>query len=297
MAVVYIDEAFVLDALADLFLLTVTARLAGTRPRWGRLLLASGIGGVYAAAALLPGWGFLSTAPVSIAMGVGIALAAFGGEADLFRPTVLFFAVSCGFAGLVMAMGPLWRDGTGPGRLVWPALVLVLMASLRRRGGRSLAVRSSVGGQISELTALWDSGNGLREDGLPVLVAGPGCIRLPEGAAAVLDGDRLRDPASAMGPLMRVAPGLRPRLAPYRAVGVDAGMLLTIESDWVEIDGARWPRLRVALSPTGLGEGHQALWGGPAGGQRREGGRRHVEDLGDVPGGGDGAPAGRHAVG
>ncbi|MBQ9348025.1 MAG: sigma-E processing peptidase SpoIIGA [Oscillibacter sp.] len=303
MTVVYIDEVFALNAAADGFLLLLTARLAGIAPRWGRYALAALAGGVYACGAALPG--FWSGGAVKCAAGVGLALVAFGREERLGRLTVLFFAVSCAFAGCVLAMGSLssgtglwmdggWTDGRwtdggltggalmdgglwtwggGLGLLACAALgtygvlAMVLRAAARRHTeARIVSVRVHVLGRTAELTALWDSGNGLREGGEPVLVISPTVLDLlfPPSAARLLTAERLRAPETLLEPLMRRYPALRPRLMPYRAVGVSSGLLLTVESGWVETGGVRRPGGRLALSPTELGSGFQALWGGEA---------------------------------
>lgn len=133
--------------------------------------------------------------------------------------------------------------------------------------GRLVPVRIAVDGKTAELTALWDSGNTLRDpvDGQPVLVVAPGSLRgiLPAAAARALHAGRLwHAPAELLAPLAEAAPELAPRLAPYRAVGVRGGLLVTVRSEWTQIGTQRHPGLRLALSPTALGDGYAALWGG-----------------------------------
>ena len=70
------------------------------------------MGGLYAAAAWLPGWDFLTAAPVKCAVGVGLCLIAFGREDKLARLTLLFFTVSCVLAGAVLALN-LFTGATG----------------------------------------------------------------------------------------------------------------------------------------------------------------------------------------
>ena len=329
MTVVYIDEIFALNAAADGFLLFLTARLAGIAPRWRRYAAAALIGGLYACGAALPG--FWDSGAVKCAAGVGLSLVAFGREERLGRLTALFFAVSCAFAGCVLAMGSLsggtvlplgggagllphggpsggtglwdglqgglqpegglltegelWTDGegglwTGGGLWNWGgglgllacaalgtygALAFALRAAARRHTeGRLMSVRVRLLGRTADLTALWDSGNGLREGGEPVLVISPAVLDLlfSTDAVRLLTPGRLRAPETLLESLMERFPALRPRLTPYRAVGVSSGLLLTVESEWVEAGGVRRSGARLALSPTELGSGFQALWGG-----------------------------------
>ena len=58
-------------------------------------------------------------------------------------------------------------------------------------------------------------------------------------------------------------------LLPFRSVGRRSGLLLAVRSDYVQVDGAAYPRTLVALSDGPLSDGgaYQALWGGM---ERRE---------------------------
>lgn len=295
MTVVYIDSVFVLNALMDYLLCLVTGRLAGIPLRRGRYLLAALAGGAYAAAVFLPGLGFLSAPAAKAAMGVLLALIAYGGEERLARLTLLLFTLSCALAGCVLALGVL-ADSAVPvvdgifytdvdvkvllvaAGAAYLVLTVVFRASAHHSlEGRLLAVRVCVGGRTAELTALWDSGNSLREPGKgrPVLVLAPGALDgvLPRSARQILTPEGLGRPAELVEPLMTAAPELRPRLLPYHAVGTRSGLLLTIRTDWVEIEGVRHMGTPAALAPTTLGAGYAALWGGEV----RKGGR-HEQD-------------------
>lgn len=290
MTVVYVDSVFVLNALMDYLLLLAAGRLAGVPLRRGRYILAALAGGAYAVAVFLPGGGFLAEPPAKLAAGAVLALLAFGGEEKLLRLTLLFFAVSSAMAGCVLALGLLSGGGipavngvfytdVDAGVLLTAAaaayavLAVVFRASARHGvSGRLLAARVCVSGRIVEMTALWDTGNALLEpgSGRPVLVVAPGGLdgALPREVRALLAPERLRSPADILEPLRRAEPGLRPRLIPYRAVGMAGGLLLAVRTDWAEIGGQRYSGLAAALSPTALGGGYTALWGG----EMKEGG-------------------------
>jgi len=286
--VIYIDSVFILNALMDYLLLLSAARLAGLPLRRGRYLLAALFGGAYAAAVFLPGLGFLGESPVKLAAGVLLSLIAYGGEEKLLRLTLLFFAVSCGMAGCVLGLGLLAGGGVPvvngifytnvdakalviSGTAAYAVLSLVFRAAAGHGvKGDLLRVRVSIGGRTAELTALWDSGSGLRStDGRAMLVTAPGALdsALPPAAGKLLTETGLRAPETVLEPLRAAAPELRPRLTPYRSVGTGTGLLLTIRTDWAEIDGIRYPGLTAALSPSALGTGYTALWGGGKGGR------------------------------
>ena len=104
MAEVYLDSVFVLNTAMDYFLCLLTARLAGIPLRRKRFLLAALLGGIYAAAVFLPGAAWLSAPAVKIAVGLLMALIAYGRAQRLFRLILLFWLVSCVMAGAVLGL-------------------------------------------------------------------------------------------------------------------------------------------------------------------------------------------------
>lgn len=281
---VYVDSVFVLNALMDYLLLLCTGRLAGVPLRRGRYALAAALGGAYAVAVFLPGCGFLSLLPAKAAAGVVLAVAAFGGEARLGRLMLLFLAVSCAMAGCVLGLGLLAGGGVPAARGVfytdvsakvlliaaaasYLVLTVVFRAAARHGlGGHLVPVRVCLEGRTAALTALLDTGSALRDPvtGAAVLVVSPGALdgALPPQVRTLLTPALLRFPPDLLEPAERAAPRLRWRLVPYRAVGVPEGLLLAVRSDWTEIGGERHAGLTVAFSPTALGPGYAALWGG-----------------------------------
>ena len=284
MTVVYADSVFLLNGAMDYVLFLVTARLAGIPLKRRRYALAALLGAFYAVSVFLPGVNFLSAFPAKLAVGVLLALVAFGGEEKLLRLVLLLFAVSCAMAGCVLALGLLagsrvpvsngifYTDVDAKILLIattvaYLVLTVVFRAAARHGvGGGLLSMTVCVGGKAVKLTALHDSGNSLRDPagGGAVLVVAPGVLNgvLPGSVGKLLTPELLRYPADLLEPLREAAPALRPRLLPYRAVGVPGGLLLTIRAEWVEVGGRRYEDAPVALSPTTLGTGYAALWGG-----------------------------------
>lgn len=285
MTVVYIDSVFLLNALADYLLVYAAAQLAGARLRRLRFLLAALLGGAYAVAVFLPGMGALSLPPVKVAAGVLVALAAYGGEPRFLRLTLLFFLASCAFAGCVLALG-LAAGRTVPmengvfytnvdakvllisAAAAYLVLTVVFRASARRSGVEGFLIPVTVAfcGGRAALTALCDTGNTLRDPvtGQPVLVASAeklGALWPPE-FGPLLTPQALRAPAQALERLAASgADAARFRLLPYSAVGVESGLLLAVRLDWAGVNGKRLERLLLALSPTSVGDGCDALWG------------------------------------
>ena len=283
MTVIYVDTLFLLNALVDYLLLLASARLAGEPLSRPRFLLGAALGGLYAAGIFLPGLGFLARPPCRLAAAVLMVLTAFWRSRRLLRQVVIFFALACAFGGGVLAIGLL--DGRGltlsAGVLssamdlkivllsaagCYAALSLVLRGAGRHTGpgGELRQVRLTLGERQTELTALVDTGNTLTDPatGRPVLVAEAGCLAPLLPAGVCLGPEALEDPAGALegleGPWRR-----RFRLLPYRAVGVERGLLLALRLDKVQVGGEDRGAMLAALSPTPVSDGgnHRALIG------------------------------------
>lgn len=265
---VYLDSVFALNAAIDYALCLLTARLSGIPLRRRRYLLAALLGGLYGATVFLPGLVWLSSPPVQTAVWLLMTLLAYGGEERWLRLTLLFALLSCLLAGAVLGLGMALRV-SGGGLLAVAAAALCLTLWLVFRAsvqngvqGKRLLFRLRVGGSIMSGTALWDTGNQLRDPvrGQPVLVLAPEKAR--QFLPPALRGVSFQDPAELLKLLQAHVPEWKPRLLPYRAVGRPSGLLVTVQAEWVELQGSRTGAVRVALSPTPLGEGCDALWGG-----------------------------------
>ena len=284
MTVIYVDTLFLLNALVDYLLLLAAARLAGEPLRRLRFALGGALGGLYAAALFLPGLAFLAHPLCRLAAAALMLVTAYGGSRRLLRQGLLFLALTCAFGGGVVAIGLLGNRGLTLGNGVFYSpldLKTVLLSAagcygglalvFRRigrhaaAGGELVSARLTLGGRAVTFPALVDTGNTLADpvSGRPAMVAeGEATAGLFPPEHRPERGDLL-DPA---GGLARLGTGewrRRLRLLPYRAVGVDRGLLLAVRADGLELDGvARGPVL-VALSPTPVsdGGGYRALIG------------------------------------
>lgn len=277
MTVVYVDLLFLLNLVANYLLLLGAGRMAGAVLQRWRIGLGAGLGALYAVLIFLPNLGWLAAWPCRIACGVGMAAIAYGGERHLLRPTVLFFGASAGLAGAVMALemtggyGLTLQHGVFYSRfdlrlllVVFVACYFVLSLFFRRvgqqAGGELIKLELALDGGDVFLTALHDTGHTLTDPvtNRPVLVV---CWESLAGALP-----DWADPADPVGSVKRCHDrgSNTARLVPYRAVGVDCGMLLALRARSVKADGRELGRLLVALSPTPLDEqgGYQALIGG-----------------------------------
>ncbi len=285
MTVIYVDTLFLLNAVVDYLLLLAAARLAGEPLKRLRFGAGAVLGGLYAVAIFLPGMAFLSHPLCRIASAVLMLLAAYGGSRRLLRQSLIFFALTCAFGGGVVAIGLMGRQGLALGSsgvfyspldlkmvLLSAAVCYVVLTIAFQRIGRHSALsrelmpaRLVLGERAVELTALVDTGNTLTDpvSGRPVMVAeGESLGDLFPGEYRPEPAD-LRDPAGAVTRLGTGAWRGRFSLLPYRAVGVDRGLLLALRVDRVTLGGKDRGPLLVALSPTPVsdGGGYRALVG------------------------------------
>ena len=101
--VVYLDVLFGANALMDYITLLAAARLGGAHVKRSHLLLASLLGGGYAAlAAVQP---VLALLPLRVLAGIGICAAVFWGQDAFARLCALYLVVAASFAGLAAALG------------------------------------------------------------------------------------------------------------------------------------------------------------------------------------------------
>ena len=272
--VIYVDTLFLLNALVDYLLLLGAAQLAGERLRRLRFTMGAVLGGGYAVAIFLPGGAFLQRLPCRLAVLALMSVAAYGGSRRLLRQSLLFLALSCALGGGVLAVSLLGGRGlTLSGSVVYSAMdiktvllsaagcyaaVTLVFRGLARHtasAGELAAVRLALDGRSVELTALQDTGNTLTDPvaGIPVLVA-EGALLLPLLPPGTLMAGELADPVACMERLRDGPLAGRVRLLPYRAVGVERGLLLALRPDGLWVNGERRDML-AALSPTPVSDG------------------------------------------
>ena len=239
MRVLYPDEVFIVNALADYVLLILTARVTGGGVKRRRVVFASALGGAYSVIAALIG-GFYASPVPALAVCVLMALCVFGGKRSFARRLFCFLGLSAAFGGALTAVG----GGLGGGNMkLFAAAFLVSWAAFAfflRGGAKSVALRRvedieiGLGGKKAKLRALMDTGNDLRDpiSGRRVIVTtadAVSCLFEP-GAAALLKSGK--DPVGLM-PELAERTGLRFSLVPYRSLGVESGLILCFRPDFV----------------------------------------------------------------
>ena len=280
MTVLYLDEYLIVSLSVNFCLLMGAGVLDGDMVSWKRCLAAAGLGAGLGAVSLLPWGGILGHPAGQAAVGVLMLLTAYGSSDRLIRTGTLFLLLSCAWGGglLLFARG---GEGIKPGSAGGLGLRGILVAAALCYGCLSLLLRGEFfhsrgrgelrrvtlthQGRSLTLTALQDTGNTLRDplSGQPVLVVEGGRLRdLLPGLS--LEKGTLSQPVELLDRLQGERPGLRPQLLPYRAVGVDCGLLLALRLDRLTWRDGVMSDVLVALSPTALsgGGGYCALMGG-----------------------------------
>lgn len=277
MTVVYVDLLFLLNFVANYLLLLGSGRVTGSILRRWRLAAGAAFGALYAVAVFLPGCQWLSAWLCKLASGVIIALIAYGGEPGLLKVTVFFFAASAALAGMVLGVELLGgnsltiQNGVFYSYIDLRLLLLLFVLCyfilslffrrLGRHSGRELVrVELTLDGKTVELTALRDSGHTLTDPvtNKPVIIADQRYF-----AAFLPKEITTEDPIEGVKRCHKL--GIKgARLIPYRAVGVNCGMLLALRMESSKIAGKSMGNLLVALSPNPVddGGGYQALIGG-----------------------------------
>ena len=200
------------------------------------------------------------------------------------RSCWLFLVLSCAFGGLLLLVSLARETPVMAGGLLGPSLGMrgILIAAALCYGVLSLVLgrqfaHTRTRGELQELTltrqgrsvkllALRDTGNTLQDPltGRPVVVVEGEKLRplLPE--LPRLDRQSLAHPVEFLRDLEGTAGDLRLQLLPYRAVGVECGLLLALRVDRANCGGGEVRDCLTALSPTPLsdGGGYSALIGG-----------------------------------
>lgn len=285
MAVIYADGVFFINAMIDYLLCLITARLAGIPLRRKRYLGAAFLGGLYGTAAIFPEFEILTTCFIKLILWFLIALIAYGASEQFLKLAILLGIVSCAMAGCVLGLSLLMQKTTPSSAAAYflpdinagtVCLTMIgawlIASSLFRSAARAgcskqlLQTRICILGRTETLTTLLDTGNHLSDpvSGQPVLIVAAGTLNaiLPGTIKEVVTPEGLKKPVRLLEPIRALFPELCPNLMPYRAVGVTSGMLLTIRSDWIEINGTKYRNGVIAFAPTPLGTGYSALWGG-----------------------------------
>lgn len=178
---VYAELVFLDNFAVNLLVILLAAQLTGVRRRWGRYMLAAGMGGIYASVAF--GMPLIAMLPIRAAVGVVMGLTAFWarGVRGAWRGVCAFWAASFVLAGAVYAIMAAYGDTATAGGvmivrpparaiilgLLTGAAAVMLLARIRRRTARQAAhtadIRLYMAGREARTKAFVDTGNLVRE--------------------------------------------------------------------------------------------------------------------------------------
>lgn len=284
MTVIYLDTLFALNGIMDYLLLLCSARIAGEELHRLRMGVGAVLGGSYAAVAVLPGMAFLMRPIFKIGAAILMVVVGLGASRRLLRQTVIFFALACAFGGGVLGIGLLGGRGMSlGGGVIYSSMdikIVLLSAAgcyvlftlgLSRWGrhtgasGELLEAKLHIFDSQISFTALLDTGNTLSDplSGKGVMVADADIVMPLISGTASFKREELSAPDQVLERLNTGQWRGRFRLIPYRAVGVECGLLLALQPDRVELNGRESRGMLVALSPTPVSDGgsYRALVG------------------------------------
>lgn len=263
---VYVDAVFVLNTLINAVLLFAAARVRAAPFRTLRLFAAAALGGVYAVAVYLPGFGFLTGVLWKLLTGGAMIVLTFGLHKTSFATGLVFLFVSVVLCGLVFFVVNILcgrrMNGAGLYPVSFPELLLT--AGLSFFCGALLLSRAAakptehiyraeltLNHQRFTLTALYDSGNSLRDpiSGKNVDVICAETVSRALGTQAVQAITR-----GDLQTAMRLLKAYQPRLIPYTSVGVGSGLLIAIRPEHYTLDKHSREDTLLALSPTKLND-------------------------------------------
>ena len=281
MKVVYVDTVFFMNFAVNFLMLLAAAKFSGLPYRKRRLLLSAVAGGLYSVLVCVPGLEILSSALFKLIAAALMVLVGFGFGSfrRYLKYMLLFLLVSVVFGGGVFAVyiasgGKVqdFGDNIMYSRisphvliisvLICYGLVAIFFAGIGRHGGGGevTEIEISYGSKKITLTALVDTGNTLYDpiSRASILIVEVDAVRelFPTSIQGIMDRHLVSDP-QALLIISEIDRDLarRFRLVPYRAVGIDSGLLLSFKPDMIKVRGREQKGMLIALSPSNLSEG------------------------------------------
>ncbi len=269
MRVVYADLLFIINFAVNYLLLLATAKISSVYVKRLKIAMGAFVGGAYSVAAVLFAQSIMQSLAFKIGAALLMLLICFGREKGLLRITLIFFAVSAAFGGVVLAVS--LAGGGGSADAIAPVSLGVLVPSVaasyavltlvfkrlgRRRAAGYAYIVIELAGRRTEVNSLVDTGNSLTDpiSGKTVIIAERSAVlELFDAKTAEILREKGENPTEAIERLSEL--GLMFRLLPYSAVGLERGMLLAFKPDKVIINGKDKSGTLVAISPTRLSEG------------------------------------------
>ncbi len=265
MRIVWVDVCFAVNFAADYLLCLLAARLCSVPLARGRYALAALFGAFWAVAAAARGALFRAPGGKLLAA-AALCLIAYGGRREFARLCAAFLALGAALGGGLWAL-TLCSDGAAlpPAALGAAFLLFWALAGLYLRGCAAARERETASvelvflGRSARFRALVDTGNTLCDpiSGAHVMVVAPSALRgVFADQAALFSLEEPLDILSCADAQEALRGKLR--LVPYAAVGA-RGFLVAFRPERLLVDERERCDLLVALSPSALGEGFEAI--------------------------------------
>ena len=276
MTVVYLDSFLLINFTLNYLLLLASGKLAGEPLYKWRFALAAALGAAYAALTFFPQLRVFLHPVYKLTAALLMLLISFGGTRRLLRIAAIFLAMSCAFCGGILAIeflkgGSYMADGVvyfsvdAKGLLISAIFCYGVLCLFFRRSakhdpghGEIVEIKLRRGEEAITLQALRDTGNPLQDPvtgkQIPV-VEGERVTKKLLPASWNLGHEQLVNPIKTLEQLIASSSDAKVRLLPYRAVGVDCGMLLAVRLDEVIIEKRAYRDHLVALSPNPVSDG------------------------------------------
>ena len=249
----YMAKVMIVYYFVDFLLLLGANRLFEFENAWGRLMLATLYGSIFAGLCLLPRFFVISIAPVRIVCLFAIGSLAFGLNRMALKKCTVYILLQMALQGITGSFADRMIRFSAPAAVAL-FVCCALLSGKENKSHLYVPVELSYGGKKLTLTALRDTGHSLRDPvtGKPVLIVD---AVTAEGLTG-LSRHQLLKPLDSLGDI----PGMR--LIPYKTIG-GTGLMLALWLTDVKI-GSRQGSGLVAFSPEILSvEGiYQALLGG-----------------------------------
>jgi stage II sporulation protein GA (sporulation sigma-E factor processing peptidase) len=249
---VYADITFLINFIMDFMIFWTTAKLGGKPILYGRLFLASFLGGVYGVVYLLPEMTILYRLPSKLLFSCLLVLIAFKPMKcqDWKKILAIFYTVSFVMAGATVAGSYLLNDAQDKSFSYWWLLGGIFFAlGLGTYGQKYLAERIipallkyplelHFGNIVCRGEGFLDTGNGLHDPltKRPVVVAEYDFLKkyIPEDCRVVID--TAKDNNDILQGLSSTSWADRIRVIPFSSIGKKNGLMVGFRCDEIIID-------------------------------------------------------------
>ena len=248
---VYADITFLVNFIMDFLILWVTVRLTGIPVSYIRIVIAAGLGGIYAVGYLFPELSFWYSLPLKVLFSVFLVIVAVLPRTwkDLAKSMLLFYGINFLVAGASLGFSYLVQSSYQFDYSYWWLLAGISCALLLGIYGKSwfnerilpqllkFPVQLTFGGNRCSGQGFVDTGNGLRDPltNRPVIIAEYQLLKdcLPADFQSALEDSCNQE--EMLDRLSQSSWANRLRLIPFTSIGKKNGLLVGIRADAIRV--------------------------------------------------------------